>query len=57
MDARAVRERAGLTQEEFEGERANIPDAEKNELRALLGTLGDAYRAGVRASVRGKRRR
>jgi hypothetical protein len=33
------------------GQRANISPAERNELRAILGTLADAYREGVAEKV------
>jgi hypothetical protein len=34
------------------GQRADLSQAERNKLRAILGTLGDAYRAGVRDKIR-----
>jgi hypothetical protein len=34
------------------GQRADLSQAERNELRTILGTLAEAYRAGVRAKVR-----
>jgi hypothetical protein len=39
------------------GERADLSQAERNELRSILSTLADDYRAGVRATVSGLRHR
>jgi len=34
------------------GERANLSQAERNELKSILGGLADDYRVGVKRKVR-----
>lgn len=38
------------------GERANLSQAERNELRSVLGELARSYREGLRHHVQGRKR-
>ena len=37
------------------GEKANLSQAERSELREILGSIAEAYREGVKRNVRGRK--